>query len=72
VLQTKGKDGAGLKLAMCVHNAFLCLLSAAMFAGAGYEVCACVLCVACEHAHGDCVRAPNLEKQATMLIAAAR
>eukprot|EP00802_Teleaulax_amphioxeia_P020240 Tamp_20513.p1 GENE.Tamp_20513~~Tamp_20513.p1 ORF type:complete len:327 (+),score=62.89 Tamp_20513:146-982(+) len=35
--ETKQKDGAGLKLAMCVHNAFLCLLSAAMFAGAGYE-----------------------------------
>ena len=40
-VQTKQKDGAGLKLAMCVHNAFLCLLSAAMFAGAGYEVCLC-------------------------------
>jgi len=26
-----------MKFAMCVHNAFLCLLSAAMCAGAGYE-----------------------------------
>jgi len=34
--QTK-KDGALMKFAMCVHNAFLCLLSAAMCAGAGYE-----------------------------------
>lgn len=31
------KDGAVMRFAMCVHNAILCLLSAAMCAGAGYE-----------------------------------
>jgi hypothetical protein len=37
VTKENQKDGALMKFAMCVHNAFLCLLSAAMFAGAGYE-----------------------------------
>jgi hypothetical protein len=37
MLQIGKKDGAVMKFAMCVHNAILCLLSAAMCAGAGYE-----------------------------------
>ena len=35
--QVGKKDSALIKFAMCVHNAFLCLLSAVMCGGAGYE-----------------------------------
>jgi hypothetical protein len=35
--QWQTQDSRGLKLAMCLHNAILCLLSLAMFLGAGYE-----------------------------------
>lgn len=35
--ETKSKDSWFFKFSLCLHNAILCVLSLAMFVGAGYE-----------------------------------
>ena len=35
--EAKSKDSGFFKFSLCLHNAILCVLSLAMFLGAGYE-----------------------------------
>ncbi len=37
VVDAKQKDSSIFKFSLCLHNAILCVLSLAMFLGAGYE-----------------------------------